>query len=146
MLGRKSGEGFYLYPKGKKDKKGAKVLNPEAVSLIKSHQRADGKGSSMGTDVIQDRMMCRRAALPLVYFFGWWPRVGTGGGEGAGIVVSNRGLSRLGQWRGLYSVGTRGREVSCSSECVSNGNERYKQKHGVEGTRLKRRRDLEKGS
>eukprot|EP00904_Undaria_pinnatifida_P013727 jgi/Undpi1/9485/HiC_scaffold_27.g11941.m1 len=59
LLGRKSGKGFYLYPKGKKGAKGGKELNPEAVSLIKAHQKADGKGSSLPNDVIQDRMMCR---------------------------------------------------------------------------------------
>lgn len=59
LLGRKSGKGFYLYPKGKKGAKGGKELNPEAVSLIKPHLKADGNGSSLPTDVIQDRMMCR---------------------------------------------------------------------------------------
>ena len=59
LLGRKSGKGFYLYPKGKKGGKGGKELNPEAVSLIKAHLKADGKGSSLPNDVIQDRMMCR---------------------------------------------------------------------------------------
>ncbi|CAM9650414.1 unnamed protein product, partial [Laminaria digitata] len=59
FLGRKSGAGFYLYPKGKKGGKGGKEINPDAVSLIKAHQKADGKGSSLPNDVIQDRMMCR---------------------------------------------------------------------------------------
>lgn len=59
LLGRKSGKGFYLYPKGKKGSKGSKELNPEAVALIKTHQKAESKGSSMPTHVIQDRMMCR---------------------------------------------------------------------------------------
>lgn len=59
LLGRKSGKGFYLYPKGKKGSKGGKELNPEAVSIIKPHQKADGAGASMAPDVIQDRLMCR---------------------------------------------------------------------------------------
>lgn len=59
LLGRKTGKGFYLYPKGKKGSKGGKELNPEAVSLIKTHQKAGGEGESLATDVIQDRMMCR---------------------------------------------------------------------------------------
>lgn len=59
LLGRKSGKGFYLYPKGKKGNKGGKELNPEAVSLIKAHQAAGGAGASLANDVIQDRMMCR---------------------------------------------------------------------------------------
>ncbi|CAM9826360.1 unnamed protein product [Ectocarpus fasciculatus] len=59
LLGRKSGKGFYLYPKGKKGNKGGKELNPEAVSLIKAHQAAGGAGAPLANDVIQDRMMCR---------------------------------------------------------------------------------------
>ncbi len=59
LLGRKSGKGFYLYPKGKKGAKGGKELNPEAVALIKMHQKADGGGAQLANDVIQDRMMCR---------------------------------------------------------------------------------------
>eukprot|EP00752_Nemacystus_decipiens_P013276 g11763.t1 len=59
LLGRKTGKGFYLYPKGKKGSKGGKELNPEAVSLIKPHQQPDGPGGSLANDVIQDRMMCR---------------------------------------------------------------------------------------
>lgn len=59
LLGRKSGKGFYLYPKGKKGAKRGKELNPEAVSLIKTHQKSDGAGASLADDVIQDRMMCR---------------------------------------------------------------------------------------
>lgn len=59
LLGRKTGKGFYLYPKGKKGAKAGKELNPEAVSLIKAHQKPEGKGSSLATDVIQDRMMSR---------------------------------------------------------------------------------------
>lgn len=62
MLGRKTGKGFYLYPKGKKGSKGSgkKELNPEAVALMKTHQGGgEGNGSSMPGDVIQDRMMSR---------------------------------------------------------------------------------------
>lgn len=59
LLGRKSGKGFYLYPQGKKGAKAGKELNPEAVDLIKTHQKADGNGGSLSADVIQDRMMCR---------------------------------------------------------------------------------------
>lgn len=65
LLGRKSGKGFYLYPKGKKGGKGGKELNPEAVSLIKEHQKPDGSGESLAKDVIQDRMMCRYAYTPI---------------------------------------------------------------------------------
>lgn len=59
LLGRKSGKGFYLYPKGSKGSKGGKQINPEALELIKAHQGPDGKGNSLADDVIQDRMMCR---------------------------------------------------------------------------------------
>lgn len=59
LLGRKTGKGFYLYPKGKKGAKGGKELNPEAVSLIKAHQKPDGEGASLAKDVIQDRLMSR---------------------------------------------------------------------------------------
>lgn len=31
LLGRKTGKGFYTYGKGKKDNKGPKTLNPEAL-------------------------------------------------------------------------------------------------------------------
>lgn len=63
FLGRKSGKGFYLYPKEKKGSKkgGDRELNPGATTLIKSHQAKGGaaSGSSLATDVIQDRLMCR---------------------------------------------------------------------------------------
>lgn len=76
LLGRKSGKGFYLYPKGKKGGKGGKELNPEAVSLIKAHQKPDGAGATLATDVIQDRMMCRYSS------FGG----GFGGAPAAGLI------------------------------------------------------------
>lgn len=59
LLGRKTGKGFYLYPKDSKGSKGSKAINPEALELIKAHKSEDGKGESLADGVIQDRMMCR---------------------------------------------------------------------------------------
>ena len=58
LLGRKSGKGFYLYPKNAK--KGAKKeLNPEALSLIKEIVPAGATSSKVSVEDIQMRIMTR---------------------------------------------------------------------------------------
>jgi len=56
MLGRKTGKGFYLYPKDAK--KGApKQLNPEMLSLLESYRKSTGwvKGKDCSEEEIQWR-------------------------------------------------------------------------------------------
>lgn len=60
LLGRKSGKGFYLYPKDAK--KGApKQLNPEVMALLKSLQESEGwaKSSNLSVEDIQMRIITR---------------------------------------------------------------------------------------
>lgn len=58
-LGRKTGKGFYLYPKDAK--KGAKkVLNPEVVAYLKDYLAANGVSkSNISKDDIQWRIISR---------------------------------------------------------------------------------------
>jgi enoyl-CoA hydratase / long-chain 3-hydroxyacyl-CoA dehydrogenase len=56
MLGRKSGKGFYLYPKNAK-KSDKKQLNPEALNLIKSV--TSGATSDISVEDIQMRLISR---------------------------------------------------------------------------------------
>ena len=60
MLGRKTGKGFYLYPKDAK--KGApKQLNPEMIQALKEYRDAKGwkKGDDISPDDIQFRLISR---------------------------------------------------------------------------------------
>lgn len=60
MLGRKTGKGFYLYPKDAK--KGApKQLNPEMLKMLQELRESQGwvKGADVSVDEIQFRMISR---------------------------------------------------------------------------------------
>lgn len=106
LLGRKSGKGFYLYPKGKKGGKGGKELNLEAVSLIKAHQKPDGPGASLANDVIQDRMMCRCLAYMESLDVG--DRLPREGGPQRGI------MARVGRFEGYCQAMARARASQSS--------------------------------
>lgn len=58
MLGKKSGKGFFLHETDAKGrpKKGPRVLNPEALAMIKPMVKGDGK---MPVDVMQKRVAYR---------------------------------------------------------------------------------------
>ena len=46
-LGKKTGKGFYLYPKDAK-KGAAKVLNPEMLAMLTKHRKENGYGDKEG--------------------------------------------------------------------------------------------------
>lgn len=59
MLGRKTGKGFYLYPKDAK-KGAAKQVNPEVISMLNEYRKKEGKGTSIvATEDIQMRLIGR---------------------------------------------------------------------------------------
>lgn len=60
ILGRKSGAGFFMYPKTGKKQKGARQLNQEAAKIIAKYREGRPQtGKELGSEEIQQRMLSR---------------------------------------------------------------------------------------